>query len=106
MPIVIFRAMLVANEITESKNPTIPCRFLAIVAFLFVERQSRRMAMKKSIVIAAIGMCVCLNAQSKRVVCDGNSCRIEPVDQTVSNKTASAGKEGCYAVVSDRKSVV
>ena len=45
--------------------------------------------MKKLILIASMGMCICLNAQSKRVVCDGNSCRIEP-----------AGKESGYAVVS------
>ena len=35
--------------------------------------------MNKTIIIfiAAIGMSVSLNAQSKKVVCDGNSCRIE-----------------------------
>ena len=38
---------------------------------------------------AAIGICVCLNAQSQRVVCDGNSCKIEP-----------AGNEIGYTVVS------
>ncbi len=45
--------------------------------------------MKNLIVIASIVACVCLNAQSNRVVCDENSCRIEP-----------AGKESGYTVVS------
>ena len=45
--------------------------------------------MKKLIVIASIGMCICLNAQSKRVVCDGNSCRTE-----------SSGNGSGYTVVS------
>ena len=45
--------------------------------------------MKKLIVITAVGMCICGNAQSQRVSCNGNSCRIE-----------SAGKESGYTVVS------
>ena len=47
--------------------------------------------MNKTIIIfiAAIGMSVSLNAQSKKVVCDGNSCRIE-----------DASKEHGYSVVS------
>ena len=49
--------------------------------------------MKKLIVIASIAMCVCGSADSQRVVCDGNSCKIEPAGQT-------AGKEIGYAVVS------
>ena len=56
--------------------------------------------MKKLIVIASIGMCLCGSADSQRVVCDGNSCRIEPAGQTAHNKPASAGKESCYTVVS------
>ena len=46
--------------------------------------------MKKLIVITAVGMCLCGSAESQRVVCDGNSCKIEPAGQ---------GKTG-YTVVS------
>ena len=45
--------------------------------------------MKRVIILVAIGMSVILNAQSKKVVCDGNSCRIE-----------DAAKENGYSVVS------
>ena len=45
--------------------------------------------MKRVIILAAIGMSVILNAQSKKVVCDGNSCRIE-----------DTAKENGYSVVS------
>ena len=45
--------------------------------------------MKRVIILAIIGMSVILNAQSKKVVCDGNSCRIE-----------DAAKENGYSVVS------
>ena len=34
--------------------------------------------MKKLIVITAVGMCLCGNAETQRVSCDGNSCKIEP----------------------------
>ena len=45
--------------------------------------------MKKLAAIAIAGMTLCGNAQSQRVVCDGNSCRTEP-----------AGKGDGYTVVS------
>ena len=54
--------------------------------------------MKKLIVIASIGICLYGNAQSQRVVCDGNSCRIEPAGGAMgsSRPTGDAG----YTVVS------
>ncbi|MBQ3746831.1 MAG: hypothetical protein II863_05425 [Kiritimatiellae bacterium] len=48
--------------------------------------------MKKLVVITAVGMCLCGSADSQRVVCGGNTCRIEPAG----NATDDAG----YAVVS------
>ena len=54
--------------------------------------------MKKLIVITAVGMCLCGNAESQRVVCDGNSCKIEPAGGAMasSRPTGDAG----YTVVS------
>ena len=54
--------------------------------------------MKKLIVIASIGMCLCGNAQSQRVVCDGNSCRIEPAGGAMGS-SRPIGDAG-YTVVS------
>ena len=56
--------------------------------------------MRKLIVITAVWMCLCGSADSQRVVCGGNSCKIEPARQTARNKTDSAGKESGYTVVS------
>ena len=64
--------------------------------------------MKKRIVITAVGMCLCGNAESQRVVCDGNgnNCKIEPTGQPARNKTEASRPESSpyqdagYTVVS------
>ena len=72
------------------------CRFFAVLAFLGVDgngagQEKGLKAMNKTIIIfvAAIGTGIVLNADSHRVACDGNGCKIE-----------AAGKESGYTVVS------
>ena len=55
--------------------------------------------MKKLIVITAVGMCLCGNAESQRVVCDGNSCKIEPAGNAARPESAPYRDTG-YTVVS------
>lgn len=55
--------------------------------------------MKRSIIVVAISMCIGLNAQSKRVVCEGGRCQLESL-KIGDDKSHSATKECVYSIVS------
>ena len=50
--------------------------------------------MKKLIVITAVGMCVCGSADSQRVVCDGNNCKIEPTGGAMKSRPSPEATAG------------
>ena len=56
--------------------------------------------MKKLIVIAAVGMCLCGSAEAQRIVCDGNSCRIEPEGNGAARPESAPYRDAGYTVVS------